>query len=66
MIVDVHTHCWPRLECFSPSFQADARRMRVNAVNLVSRHVYNFEETVWPAAAGTTVVALTGCPQAAR
>ena len=35
MIVDVHAHCWPSLDCFSPSFQADARRMRVNAVNLV-------------------------------
>ena len=38
MIVDVHAHCWPSLDCFSPSFQADARRMRVNAVNLVSRY----------------------------
>src|SRR3954447_13746718 len=38
MIVDVHAHCWPSLDCFSPSFQADARRMRVNTVNLVSRY----------------------------
>ncbi len=38
MIIDVHTHCWPRAECFSASFQADARRMRVSAVNLVTRY----------------------------
>ena len=38
MIVDVHAHCWPRPDCFSPSFQADARRMRLSPVNLVTRY----------------------------
>jgi uncharacterized protein len=38
MIVDVHTHCWPRPDCFSPAFQADARRMRATAVDLVTRY----------------------------
>ena len=33
MIVDVHTHCWPA-GCFTPQFIADARRMRISAVNL--------------------------------
>jgi predicted TIM-barrel fold metal-dependent hydrolase len=33
VIVDVHAHCWP-LGCFSGEFIADARRMRVSAVNL--------------------------------
>ena len=47
------THCWPSLDCFSPSFQADARRMRVNAVNLVSRY-----EEYRAATAGEEVVAV--------
>lgn len=38
MIVDVHAHCWPRPECFSPAFRADARRMRIDAVALQSRY----------------------------
>lgn len=38
MIVDVHAHCWPSPDCFSPAFRADARRMRVNAVDLVTRY----------------------------
>ena len=38
MIVDVHAHCWPRPDCFSPSFQADASRMRLSPVNLVTRY----------------------------
>lgn len=38
MIVDVHAHCWPRPDCFSPSFQADARRMRLSPVNLVTKY----------------------------
>lgn len=38
MIVDVHSHCWPRSDVFSASFQADARRMRLSAVNLVTRY----------------------------
>jgi predicted TIM-barrel fold metal-dependent hydrolase len=38
VIVDVHAHCWPRPDCFSPSFQADARRMRLSPVNLVTRY----------------------------
>ena len=53
MIVDVHAHCWPSLDCFSPSFQADARRMRVNAVNLVSRY-----EEYRAATAGEEVVSV--------
>jgi predicted TIM-barrel fold metal-dependent hydrolase len=38
MIVDVHTHCWPSPDCFSSSFKADARRMRVGEVDLVTRY----------------------------
>lgn len=38
MIIDVHAHCWPRPDCFSESFQADARRMRLGPVNLVTRY----------------------------
>ena len=38
MIIDVHTHCWPGLHCFSPSFRADARRMRAAAVELANRY----------------------------
>jgi len=38
VIVDVHAHCWPRPDCFSPSFQADASRMRLSPVNLVTRY----------------------------
>jgi predicted TIM-barrel fold metal-dependent hydrolase len=38
MIIDVHTHCWPGLHCFSPSFQADARRMRASAVELANKY----------------------------
>ncbi|WP_165219642.1 amidohydrolase family protein [Aquisphaera insulae] len=38
MIIDVHAHCWPRADCFSPSFQADARRMRLSPVNLVTEY----------------------------
>jgi len=38
VIVDVHAHCWPRPDCFSPSFQADARRMRLAPVNLVTSY----------------------------
>lgn len=38
MIVDVHTHCWPRLDCFTPSFIADAGRMRTGPVELVTRY----------------------------
>jgi predicted TIM-barrel fold metal-dependent hydrolase len=53
MIVDVHTHCWPSLDCFSPSFLADARRMRAAAVNLVSRY-----EDYRAATAGEEVVAI--------
>jgi predicted TIM-barrel fold metal-dependent hydrolase len=33
VIVDVHAHCWPP-GCFTDEFIADARRMRLNAVNL--------------------------------
>lgn len=53
MIVDVHTHCWPRQDCFSPSFQADARRMRAASVDLVSRY-----EDYHAATAGEDVVAI--------
>jgi predicted TIM-barrel fold metal-dependent hydrolase len=38
MIVDVHSHCWPAPDCFSPSFLSDARRMRVDSVDLVTRY----------------------------
>ncbi|MFH1267100.1 MAG: amidohydrolase family protein [Planctomycetota bacterium] len=38
MIVDVHAHYWPSLESFSPSFLAEARRMRTAPVNLVTRY----------------------------
>lgn len=38
MIVDVHAHCWPSPDCFSPAFRADARRMRADAVDLVTRY----------------------------
>lgn len=38
MIVDVHSHCWPKPDCFSPAFQADARRMRATEVDLVTRY----------------------------
>lgn len=38
MIVDVHSHCWPRPDVFSASFQADARRMRLAPVDLVTRY----------------------------
>jgi predicted TIM-barrel fold metal-dependent hydrolase len=38
MIVDVHSHCWPNPDCFSSSFKADARRMRVGEVDLVTRY----------------------------
>lgn len=53
MIVDVHTRCWPSPDCFSPSFRADARRMRVDAVNLVGRY-----EGSRAATAGEEVVSL--------
>ena len=53
MIVDVHAHCWPRPDCFSPSFQADARRMRISAVNLVTSY-----EAYWDSTGGEDVVAL--------
>jgi predicted TIM-barrel fold metal-dependent hydrolase len=33
MIVDVHAHCWPK-GCFSREFIDEARRMRINAINL--------------------------------
>jgi predicted TIM-barrel fold metal-dependent hydrolase len=33
VIIDVHAHCWPP-GCFTSEFIADARRMRLNAVNL--------------------------------
>lgn len=33
MIVDVHAHCWPP-GCFTRDFIDDARRMRMNVVNL--------------------------------
>ncbi|WZP00152.1 amidohydrolase family protein [Isosphaeraceae bacterium EP7] len=36
MIVDVHTHAWPRRDCFSASFLADSRRMRADAVEPVN------------------------------
>jgi len=45
MIVDVHTHCWPSLESFSPSFLADAQRMRTAPVNLIARYEYYQAET---------------------
>ena len=38
MIVDVHAHCWPSLDSFSPSFLADAQRMRTAPVDLVTRY----------------------------
>jgi predicted TIM-barrel fold metal-dependent hydrolase len=37
MIIDVHTHCWPA-GSFTPEFIADARRMRIAAVNLETRY----------------------------
>jgi len=53
VIVDVHSHCWPRLDCFSPAFQADARRMRLGPVDLVTR-----PEDYWSATGGEDVVAV--------
>lgn len=53
MIVDVHSHCWPRLDCFSPAFQADARRMRLGPVDLVTK-----PEAYWSATGGEDVVAV--------
>jgi len=38
MIVDVHAHCWPSLECFSEEFLADARRMRADPVGMITRY----------------------------
>ncbi len=37
MIVDVHSHCWPRPDCFSPAFQADAADAG-DGVDLVTRY----------------------------
>lgn len=53
MIIDVHAHHWPRPECFSPSFQADARRMRLSAVNLVTD-----DAAYWAATGGEDVVSI--------
>lgn len=53
MIVDVHAHCWPRPDCFSPSFQADARRMRLAPVNLVTSY-----EGYWNGTGGEDVVSI--------
>jgi uncharacterized protein len=53
MIVDVHTHCWPRLDCFAPAFLADTRRMRAAPVNLVTRY-----EAYRAATGGEEVVAV--------
>lgn len=53
MIVDVHSHCWPRADCFSPAFQADARRMRLGPVDLVTKY-----EDYWNATGGEDVVAI--------
>ncbi|MEX0714260.1 MAG: amidohydrolase family protein [Pirellulales bacterium] len=53
MIVDVHTHCWPSPDCFSPAFHDDARRMRANPVNLVTRY-----QDYRAATAGEDVVAI--------
>ncbi|OJW25273.1 MAG: amidohydrolase [Planctomycetales bacterium 71-10] len=53
MIVDVHAHCWPRPDCFSPAFQADARRMRLGPVDLVTR-----PDDYWNATGGEDVVSI--------
>jgi len=53
VIIDVHAHHWPRPECFSPSFQADARRMRLSAVNLVTD-----DAAYWAATGGEDVVSI--------